>query len=222
MGLKYKGICGKKSGFGSKKGQMFLLGSVVIVSVLVILRYTIAYPAASEEKKTLEARFENQMFNNMIDELNNSLRFSYPNTTDMTTNVFDFANFSKSKIEEHAMSFRLIYVGSIANRTTNLLNVSLINILNKDMYANITLDGQSNASLVTNYGKWDTVYTITPGTQYTLSLGYDGTVENITIKTKTTKDVYVGYFYMALETENSLHQASYQNDVDMDLPFDEI
>ena len=37
MGLKYKGICGKKSGFGSKKGQMFLLGSVVIVSVLVMV-----------------------------------------------------------------------------------------------------------------------------------------------------------------------------------------
>jgi hypothetical protein len=204
------------------KGQMFLLAALVIVTVLVILRYNIAYPAATEEIKTLEARFENKMFDNLINELNNSLSFSYDNTTNMTRNVFDFANFSKPKIGEHAMLFKTLFVGSVANKTTNILNVSVVNILDTEIAANLTFDGQSDSSTVPNYGRWDTNFTITPGTTYTLSLTYDSTVENITIKTKKNKDMYVGYFYVLIESENAVHQTRYQNDIKMHRKFDEV
>jgi cell division protein FtsL len=205
-----------------KKGQMFLLIAVVIVIAIVVLRYNITYPLAAEEKKTLEARFENRMFNNLIEEFNNSLKFSYYNTTNMTKNVFDFANFSKSKVDEHSMLLKALFVGSVANRTTGNLNVSLINMLSTSVNANLTLGGTSFINSVENYGKWDVNFTITPGTQYTLQLTYDSTTEDIKIITKPTKDVYVGFFYISMETDNSLHRARYQSHIDIDLPLEEV
>ena len=205
-----------------RKGQMFLLGAVIIVIVIVVLKYNISYPLAVEERKTLEARFENRMFNNLIEECNNSLKFSYYNSTNMTRNVFDFANFSKSKIEEHSMSFNFLFVGTVSNKTTNQSNVSVINMLNERIVANITFDSQSSASAVENYGKWDTNYTITPGTQYALQLTYDGNVENITIDTKQIKDVYTGFFYFSLETDNAFHRTRYESHIDLDIPLEGI
>ena len=205
-----------------RKGQMFLLIAVVIVLVIVVLRYNITYPLAAEEKKTLEARFENRVFSNLIEEFNNSLKFSYYNTTNMTKNVFDFANFSKSKVDEHSMLLKALFVGSVANSTTGDLNVSLINVLNTRINANLTLGGTSFVNSVENYGRWDLNFTVTPGTQYVLRLEYDSTAENITIRTKPTKDVYVGFFYVSMETDNSLHKTRYQTHIDIDLPLEEV
>lgn len=199
-----------------RKGQMFLLGALIIVGVLVILRYNIAYPTAMEEKKVLEVRFENDIFNNLINEFNNTLRFSYDESLNITSNVFDFANFTEAKISEHSMEFKSLFVGSIANKTTNITNVSLINMLDETIGVNFTFDGQSDEKLdISNYEQWDTNFSITPGTKYTLTLSYDGVVENITIKTKKNKDVYVGFFYISLESDSAIHKARYRKTMNL-------
>lgn len=194
------------------KGQMFLLGALIITGILVILRYNIAYPGAIEEKKALEVRLENEIFNNIMEEFNSTLRFSYSEPLNITSNVFDFANFTELKISEHSMLFKFLFVGSVANRTTNTLNVTLVNMLNQVINADFTLDGQSDSqSNIVNYETWDTNFTITPGNQYILTLTYDGTTENVTIKTKQNKDVYTGFFYVSLESEDATHTKLYQN-----------
>jgi hypothetical protein len=199
-----------------RKGQMFLLGAVVIVGILVILKYNISYPNALEEKKTLEGRLENDLFNNIVEELNGTLIFSYEEPMNITYNVFDFANFTRLKVSEHSMALKFLFVGSIANSTTDTLNVSLINMIGYTIDASLTLDGQSDAEQeIHDYEMWESGFTITPGSQYVLQIGYNGGVENITINSKSNKDVYVGFFDISLESEDSTHAARYQKDMNL-------
>jgi len=205
-----------------KKGQMYLLGALVMVGILVILKYNIAYPSAVGEKKVLEVRFENDIFNNLLNEFNNTLRFSYDGPLDITKNVFDFANFTEAKIIEHSLGFKFLFVGSVANETTDLTNVTLINMLDVPIDASLTFDGQSDERKnIQNHESWDASFGITPGTTYTLTLAYNETltynetVENITIKTKKNKDVYVGFFYISLESSDAFHRISYQKDMNL-------
>jgi len=192
---------------------MLLIGAIIIVSSIVIIDFSISRPSIMSEKRAMEARFEGDIFKNLLNELNNTMVFSYDKPFSITTNVFDFANFTEAKMNEHSIGFKFLYVGSIANKTTSVLNVSLINMLGATIDANFTLsDGQSNATTgIVNHGRWSTVnFTITPGAQYTLNLTYDSTTESIIIKTKGDKDVYAGLYYVSLEGADSTHTGKYQ------------
>lgn len=214
----------KKRQIGKSKGQMFLIGALVIVASLVIIKFNIASPAAKKEREVLEITFENDIFENIINELNNTLRFSYYEPKNITRNVFDFANFTERRMVDHAMVFKILYVGSLSNKTTNTMNVSLINMLDAAIDANFTLDGQSDTkSGIVNYERWDTDFTITPGTEYDLILTYNSTagdsttatIETITVKTKTNKDVYVGFFYVLLESQSAIHREKTQKTINI-------
>ena len=200
-----------------QKGQMFLIGALIIVGVLVILRYNINYPNAAEEKKLIETSFENKMFNNVIKEFNNTIQFSYDEPLNITSNVFDFANFTELKIGEHSMTFKFFFLGALTNITSGILNITTINMLDEDIDVNLTLDGQSDTQTdIANYGVWGTSFTITPGNSYTLTITYDETTENVSINTKSNKDVYTGFFYILLESEHASHETRYQKSIDID------
>lgn len=210
-----------------KKGQMFLIAAVVIIASMVIIKFNMAGPAAKKQQETLEVRFEHDIFENIKTEFDNTLRFSYYTPQAMTENVFDFANFTESKMAGHSMGFTFLYVGVISNSTTNTLNVSLINMLDNSIDANFTLNDsstQSNATVgIVNYEQWDTDYAITVGDTYQLDLTYNSTsgdastskTESVTVKTKKNKDVYVGFFYIVLESEDATHAGNYQKTVNI-------
>lgn len=203
---------------------MFLIAAVVIVASLVIIKFNTASPGAKKEKEILEVRFENDIFENIVNELNNTLRFSYYDPQNITKNVFDFANFTERKMAEHSMSFTFLYIGVISNKTINAMNVSLINMIDSTIDANLTIVGQSDTkSDIINYERWDTNFTITPGTQYELNLTYNSTAgdaatsitESITVTTKTNKDVYVGFFYASLVSQDATHIKKYQKPINI-------
>jgi hypothetical protein len=209
---------------GSSKGQMFLIAAVVIVASLVIIKLNVASPAAKKEKEVLEVTFENDIFENIINELNSTIRFSYYEPENITKNVFDFANFTEEKMLGRSMDLTFLYVGSLTNKTTSITNVSLINMLDSTIDANFTFNGQSDArSNIVNYERWDTNFTIAPGTTYDLILRYNNTAgdasttttENITVKTKTTKDTYIGFFYVSLESQDATHRGKYQKTINI-------
>ena len=204
------------------KGQMFLIAAVVIVASLVIIKFNTSGPSAKKERESLEVRFENDIFENIVNELNNTLRFSYYDPHNITRNVFDFANFTERKMAEHSMSFRFLYIGIISNKTTSVMNVSLVNMLDSTIDANFTVSAQSKTrSNIINYERWDTNFTITPGTQYELIFKYNSTTgdaststtESITVKTKTSKDVYIGFFHIELESQDATHMEKYQKTI---------
>jgi len=215
--------------FGRKsKGQMFLIAAVVIVASLVIIKFNMGSPAAKKEKEVLEVTFEHDIFENIVNEFNSTLIFSYYEPQNITRNVFDFANFTERKMMEHSANFRFLYVGIISNKTIDRMNVSLINMLDSTIDANFTLVNQSDAqtqsdtqSSIVNYERWDTNFSINPQSTYDLLLIYNRTsgdastaiTENITVKTKKNKDVYVGFFYVSLQSQDATHMGKYQKTI---------
>lgn len=203
------------------KGQMFLIAAIVIVASLVIIKFNTSYPSSSRTEEAVRARFENSIFENVVNELNETLVISQDIPVNITNNIFNFANFTESKMSGQSMTFKLLFVGAVANRTTNALNVSLINMLDSSINATLVLDGQSDfRSGVADYEKWNTSFTITPGTTYTLNVTYNflasgNTTESISVKTKKGKDVYVGFFYVVLEGPDATHVGRYQKSVNL-------
>jgi hypothetical protein len=208
-----------------QKGQMFLIGAIVIVASLVIIKFNMASPAAMKEKESLEAQFESDVFENIADELNSTIDFSYDNPQNITRNVFDFANFTEAKLAEHSLSFKFLYVGIIANKTISRMNVSLVNMLDGTIDANFTISGVGSNTKrgIVDYERWDTNFTISPGTQYELVLTYNSTAGDtsstsayiITVKTKKNKDVYASFFYVLLQSQEATHAAKYQKTVNI-------
>jgi len=196
---------GKNKSMGNK-GQMFLIAAIVIVSSIVILKFNMASPSATRQIITMKARFEGSIFENMMNELNNTLRFSADVPTNITDNMFDFANFTETKINSRSLKFKMVYVGSISNYTTNAVNSTVINMMDDAVDVSITLNGVTEAKDgLADYGTWETNITVSPGTTYTMTFVHGSSTESITIKTKKKKDVYTGYFYVVLESEYATH-----------------
>jgi len=196
------------------KGQMFLIGAVIIASSLVILKVVSRSSSVMEEIKTLKVRFEGDIFSNLLAEFNRTMDFSFYEPLNITKNVHDFGNFTKRKMVEHSLDLKFVFVGSLANRTIGYMNVSVVNLFGYNINATLTLnDSQTNTSTVVDYGRWDTNFTITPGSDYILTVTYDSTINNVTIETKSNKDVYVGFFDVSLESSDAIHRSEYQKSI---------
>ena len=185
---------------------MFLIGAFIIVASIVILKLSIKAPSIEEELKLLDILMESDIASNFRQELENSAKFSIKEKGSITTNVFDFANFSERKASEHALNFKFLFVGSLANVSNEYLNVSVINMLNKPINIDLNNGTASRNSELADNTRWDTNFSFSPGTTINLTVSYNSTyTENVTIKTKNNKDVYVGFFDTTLETSEAVY-----------------
>lgn len=199
-----------------KKGQMFLIVAIVIISSVVIIKFNTSSQTAATDIITMKSKLENDIFENIKREFNHTTRFSSNTPTSIDSDVFDFANFTESKINEHSMIFELLYVGSIANKTTNSLNTTMINMLDKEIDGSLTLNGQQKSqNNIADYGVWDDSMTITPGNDYNMTISYDNTENNITIETKANKDVYIGFFYLKIESSDATHVDTWSKSINI-------
>ena len=198
---------------------MFLIAAFIIAASIVSLRLLIRMPTIQEEINLLEINLEHDMTNNWIQEIENSAKFSINEKTSITTNVFDFANFTERKAYEHSLEFKFLFVGSLANHSSNILNVSMINMLNKPINASLNNGTVIRVSEIVDNGKWDTNFSFTsgnPSPTITLTVGYNSTYsENVTIKTKNNKDVYVGFFDITFETSTAVYRNKTQETYDI-------
>lgn len=187
---------------------MFLVAAFIITVAIVVLRISIKTPTTQEDIELLDITLENSIVSNFRNELENSAKFSIDVKENITTNVFDFANFTERKAAEHALEFEFLFVGSLANVSNNYLNVSVVNMLNKPINVSLNLNGTIKTSEMGDNTRWDTNFTFTPGSLYVLTVEYNSTyVDNVTIKTKANKDIYVGFFDTTLKTL----EATYRN-----------
>jgi hypothetical protein len=194
-----------------RKGQLFLIAAVVIVSSVFIIKAGSYTPSIAEERRSFEVRLENSMFTNFATELKNSVHYSLFEGGSIITNVHDFSNFTKLKSSEHSLGFRIFFIGATANRTTSMLNVSTLNLLGESISVNLTLTPgtQSNATTISDYGRWDTGFDITPGNDYVLMATYNETMQNVSIDTKTNKDVFNSFFDITAIGDRSVHKEIY-------------
>lgn len=193
---------------------MFLIGAFIIAASLVVLKISMRAPTIEEELKMLDVVMESDIANNLRQELENSAKFSIDVKENITTNVFDFANFTERRASEHSLEFKLFFVGSLANVSNNYLNVSVINMLNEPI--NVSLNLNDGSAIKTNEmidsTRWDTNFTFTPGTNYNLTVSYNSIyTENVTIKTKNNKDIYVGFFDTTLQTSEAVYKNKVQD-----------
>jgi hypothetical protein len=190
---------------------MFLIGAFIIAVSIILLKIAIKTPTTEEQQKLMEITMENDIASNFMEELENSARFSIDQKENITRNVFDFANFTEQRAAEHSLEFEFLFVGSYANVSNNYLNVSVINMLNEPINASLNLNGTVKTSEMGDNTRWDTNFTFTPGSLYVLTVVYNSTyVDNVTIKTKNNKDIYVGFFDSTLKTSEATYTSKTQ------------
>jgi hypothetical protein len=195
------------------KGQMFLLGALVISSILVILRYNSPYSNGPFDGGMTDIKMESNMIENLANEINNTISISCTDPSNISRNVFHFANFSEEKISERSLSFGFLHVGSIGNKTTGSLNVTVINMLGDQINFTLSINGQSDSLLLDDHGIGDVLFSITPGTSYNLSVSYDRENELVPIRSRAGNDVYFGYYTASLESASALHVVDSQKDI---------
>lgn len=198
------------------KGQMFLIAAIVIVSSIVILGFNMSSPSASKEVEAMKATFEAEMFDNVITEFNATIDLSSNAPENITSNVVNFASFARSKSADKATTLTLLFVGTVANKTTQKLHVSVLNMLGYAINASLDANAQTatNSSMSID-GEWNTTFTMTPGDTYLMNITYNAeggsaTKETIEVKTKNTKDTYTGFFYVQMAGANANHVGKYQ------------
>jgi len=190
----------------SNKGQMFLIASVIIVSILVVIKLNISTANASRQLATLKTRMENYLFDNFKEEFNNTMSYSSGYPGNITKNVFVFGNFTEDAMEDHSITFKMFYMGTIANHTTSKLVFTVINMMDDSIDVTVDMNGQQKSKNgLVDYGNWTDELNIDPGTNYMMTLNYGGKSEQIEIKTKKKKDVFTGYPYLVFETEDATH-----------------
>jgi hypothetical protein len=189
-----------------RKGQVFFMAALVIVTSIFVMRLSTSSASTIEERRAFESRLEGYMFQNFVAELRNSVQYSLYAGKNVTQQVHDFANFTKLKSAEHSLGMQMIFIGSVANKTTDNLNVSFINMMGDSIAVNLTVNGRSAATTVADYGRWDTNFTIDAGTNYVMTAIYNSTTQSVPVKTKHNKDVYNSFFDVTLIGDSSMHK----------------
>jgi hypothetical protein len=199
------------------KGQVFLITTVILIVILVILRAGVNLPDILQRGRKLEGKFEKDFFVNVVNELPKVIEISYHQSSNITNNVYNFGNFTRKKMTEKLQEFEFLYVGSITPRSSgsDTMNVSAINLLNEPINLTLTLNSSPtqtrNHDNMADYNRYDTSFSITQGTHYTLTVSYNETYEeNITIETESEKSKYVGFFDVTLTGSETTYKDKFQ------------
>ena len=195
---------------------MFLITAAILIVILILLKTGANLPSIIQQKRELEVKFEREFFIDIMDELVKVIEISYHQSNNITKNVFNFGNFTRKKMTERSMEFQFLYVGCITPKVGTTMNVTVVNLLDKVINATLQLNSSTpaNFSVMDRSSSWDINYTINQGSNYILTVGYNGTYqENITIQTQSGKSRYVGFFdvtFIGLEdTYKDKFQKSY-------------
>jgi len=181
-----------------KRGQIFLIASAVIVTVLVILKLNANLSEFIVSKKETSEEFERELFSNIEKEFINVVKFSSNQPNSVPENLFRFSNFTKNKLNEKMIDLNLFIVNCFIPKGSGdvNMNVSVLNFLKKDITVNLTLNTspiQTKQKTLSVSKKWDTNFSITQGYTYLLIVSYDTHQEEILIETNE-KRRYVTFF----------------------------
>ena len=194
------------------KGQMFLLASVIIVVLLIALKISSNIPDISEKQRKLQGDFETEFFINSVNELTEVITISLYHSN-ISTNVYDYSNFTRTKLTERLLTFNMLFVGVNTNHTTSQMNITLLNFLNKQIDAVLTMNGSSDSqNSIPDQGIWETNFSYTPGNLYVLYVSYDGGSynESIILDTPSGQDRYYGFFDVELQGTESTYKDKFQ------------
>jgi hypothetical protein len=186
------------------KAQMFLLAAIILVTGVTL---SLSFKPNVQMQKKLITHFNKEILENVANELNNAVIFSYNNPDSMIINAFDFANFTKKKMREHALDLKLFFVLIVENVSTGKMNITALNLMGEKINVSLQLNSSppqsANITDLSDYGQWSTDFSIEENTDYSLSIAYSKNSRNITIQVKTS-DLCTTYFDLIIESEDTL------------------
>ncbi|MBI2545442.1 MAG: hypothetical protein HYW22_02515 [Candidatus Aenigmarchaeota archaeon] len=198
------------------KGQMFLLTAAIIVTVLISLKAYVNLQQISNQRDILNVNLDNLVFQNIVNEITNVLKYSSLTPNVMSDNAVDFINFTRNGTQHEGYTLNGIFVGAKVNSTNQTMNITVLNFRNENG-VNFTVklntsSPQINYTTLNDFNLWTNNFTFTKGDTYnlTISLPDKGYEQNITIQTKENKDVYVGFYDFKLSTENAVYRKIFQ------------
>jgi len=198
-----------------RKGQMFLITAVIIITALIVLVTTSNLTSIVQEKRELEGRLEQEYFVNIVNEFVKVIDISYYQPNNITNNIFNFGNFTRKKMIERSLDSQFLYVSAVtpSENDTATMNVTIINLLNKPINATLQLNESTpvNFSDIADYDFWTTNFTITQGNNYILKVGYNGTYEeNMTINTLVNQSRYFAFYDITLTSSGTNYKDKFQ------------
>jgi len=194
---------------------MFLISGVIIIIVLIMLKLNVNLPEIIKSKREMEARFEQKTFRNIVDEMLNAGRISIHQEENITTNIHDFANFTRTKSLEKGYDFEMLFVGVQTPQAADagVMNVTILNFVGQSINASLLLNSSFEKTNETeNQGIWTSTYQIASGSNYTITIGYNNTYkQNMTVRTRSGRRIYVGYYDIILRAKESMNNDRFQD-----------
>jgi hypothetical protein len=125
------------------KGQMFIIAAIIMIVILIILKTGVNIPDIMQRNRELEGNFEHDFFVNTVNELKKTIDISYHQPSNITNNVFNFGNFTRKKMTERLQNFDFFYADVIipASQGSETMNVTVVNLLNKNTSITLNLNG---------------------------------------------------------------------------------
>jgi hypothetical protein len=180
------------------KGEAFLLAAVIISVALVAMFQPMRSEYLVKQKQLLQKEFFLDIFENIFNEIKNSIYFSYDNFDSMILNSYDFLNFSQKIANQKSMNFESLVLILKADGTSKI-NVTAINFLSDNLQLNLTFNNTQNSIVILPlYSINSTSFTYTPGNTYTLTIQYENIQRSVGIETLANKQIYLAYADVSL------------------------
>ncbi len=180
------------------KGEAFLLAALIISVSLVALYQPMRSEYLIKQKQLLESEFFLNIFENILNEIKNSIYFSYDNFDSMILNSYNFLNLSQKIVNQKTMNFESLIL--ILNADGNgMINLTAINFLSSDIQLNLNFNDTQNSYLfIPIYSINSTTFTYVPGNSHTLLIQYENIERKLDIETKPNKKFYLAYIDVSL------------------------
>ena len=180
------------------KGEAFLLAALIISVASVAMFQPMRSEYLVKQKQLLQKEFFLDIFENIFNEIKNSIYFSYDNFESMILNSYDFLNFSQKMANQKSMNFKSLVLILKADGT-NKINITAINFLSDNLQLNLTFNNTQNSIIILPlYSINSTSFTYTPGNTYTLTIQYENIQRSVDIETKANRQIYLAYVDVSL------------------------
>ena len=180
------------------KGEAFLLAAVIISVALVAMFQPMRSEYLVKQKQLLQSEFFLDTFENIFNEIKNSIYFSYDDFDSMILNSHDFLNFSQKMANQKTMDLKsLVLILKVDEN--NQINVTAINFLSDNLHLDLTFNETQNSILILpQYTINSTNFTYIAGETYFLSIEYENVRREIEIETQANKEFYLVYVDICL------------------------
>ena len=215
----------------NKKGQMFIVLAIIVVTALILIKNGLNITQVIENKRVLENSLEKLEFENFRGELINAASINVNSSTNITSDLISFIDFSKTIFSGKNEELQGLFVGSIyPNSTQNTdvrINVTVYNFFDfpiQTLNLNFSSNVLSNQTF-TDIGPGKTAITnftfnINANRNFSLHFYYvnnveSGRTENITVLAEINRTKFIGFYDIRLKGARLEQRDKFQQTVEV-------